>query len=279
MADGLSTYHRAVSAADTTRLTRAEEQALAADIAAAAAPGASPRQCRKGRRAEEQLVTSNLPLALWWATRMRRTGGPELDELVSAANVGLVLGARAFRPGFDAPFSAFARHHVLSEIRRCRRQMATITLPGDTAPKRGRVLAARERLISDLHREPTNAELAAEAGVDPGDIAALTPPGTVNLTETVAYSERCADADAVAPEEWAEARDVGARMRELAERVLTDDEWTVLRLRFGVDGGDPQGMDEVAAAVGVSRQWVGSLEASALAKLRHPSTAAWTVLR
>ena len=52
---------------------------------------------------------------------------------------------------------------------------------------------------------------------------------------------------------------------------LTPRENKVLRMRFGLDDGQPRTLEEVGEAFGVTRERVRQIEAKALRKLRHPS--------
>ena len=52
---------------------------------------------------------------------------------------------------------------------------------------------------------------------------------------------------------------------------LTPREQKVLSLRFGLDGGEPMHMEEVAKEYNTTRERIRQIEAKALRKLRHPS--------
>lgn len=60
---------------------------------------------------------------------------------------------------------------------------------------------------------------------------------------------------------------------QLAEvlKTLTPREEKVLRLRFGLDDGNPKTLEEVGKEFNVTRERIRQIEAKALRKLRHPS--------
>ena len=80
------------------------------------------------------------------------------------------------------------------------------------------------------------------------------------------------DEDAVSPEEAAEQ----VLLRDAlvaALNTLTERERTVLILRFGFDGGQPQTLEQVGQYFDVTRERIRQIETKALRKLRHPSRA------
>ena len=56
-----------------------------------------------------------------------------------------------------------------------------------------------------------------------------------------------------------------------ALQALSDREQRVIRMRFGLDDGHPQTLEEVGRAFHVTRERIRQIEAKALRKLRHPS--------
>lgn len=53
--------------------------------------------------------------------------------------------------------------------------------------------------------------------------------------------------------------------------TLSEKEKTVIKLRFGFDGGVPKSLEETGRVVRVTRERVRQIEAKAIRKLRHPS--------
>lgn len=80
-------------------------------------------------------------------------------------------------------------------------------------------------------------------------------------------------ADATGPEPFQGAAHV-MLVAEI-ERALTPleaNEREVLRLRFGMDNGEPRRLEEVAEHLNLPRETVRRIEKRALSKLRHPCT-------
>ena len=59
-------------------------------------------------------------------------------------------------------------------------------------------------------------------------------------------------------------------MQVCALEELDDREKDVVRMRFGLDGGQPRTLEEVGRHFGVTRERVRQIEARTMAKLRHP---------
>ena len=51
---------------------------------------------------------------------------------------------------------------------------------------------------------------------------------------------------------------------------LSEREQEIVRMRFGLDGGQAKTLEEVGKEFGVTRERIRQIEAKTLAKLRHP---------
>jgi RNA polymerase sigma factor (sigma-70 family) len=92
----------------------------------------------------------------------------------------------------------------------------------------------------------------------------LREDGDADLGDVVA------DSSAVSPfDQAAEALLVGEISRLLAP--LDEREATILRLRFGLDRGEPRTLEEVGEHFNLTRERIRQIEARAMSKLRHPS--------
>jgi RNA polymerase sigma factor for flagellar operon FliA len=112
----------------------------------------------------ERLILEHLPLVRYIAKRVHSRVPPSvmLDDLINSGILGLIDAINKFDPTKLVDLRIYARHRIRGAILDSLRGL-------DWSPRRlrrkGRVLdGLRERLTSTLHREPTEAELAGEAG-------------------------------------------------------------------------------------------------------------------
>ena len=63
-------------------------------------------------------------------------------------------------------------------------------------------------------------------------------------------------------------KESGAKVRRCVATCLTEREAEIIRLRYGLDGGEPLTQREVAAKYNISRSYVSRIEKKAVEKLR-----------
>lgn len=133
--------------------------------------------------------------------------------------------------------------------------------------------AVDERLVSELGRNPTQEEIAAELH--------MSLEETANLTQTLAAARKLAQArpaeEVPTQEEEAEEQQAvedtayfQARQR-ITEMLstLSDEDAKLLSLRFGLEGGLPLSPEETGRKLGLTPEEVVTREAAALASLRQ----------
>jgi RNA polymerase sigma factor (sigma-70 family) len=267
---------------DEARLGQLVQAGQEARAALAADPTLAPvqrrmlaRAARAGDEAAEAFVKANLRLVVSVASKYQWSGLPLLD-LVQEGNLGLIHAVEKFdwRKGFK--FSTYATWWIRQAIGRAIDNTArTIRLPGHVGDQIRKVRRTQSAMEMALGRPPTEAELAAETGL-PEDLVTdllryddepASLAGHVGDGDDTELGDLIADRSTPTPFEAT----VGNMMPEEVERLLRplgDTERQVLRLRYGLDRGEPRTLDEVGDVLSLSGERIRKIERSALRKLR-----------
>jgi RNA polymerase primary sigma factor len=272
-ADELEALEQAVQAQDPLKLyvrsigggplhTRVEERELAR------------RKDAGDEEAKKKLIESNLRLVMSITRNYTKAGVPLLD-LIQEGNLGLIRAVEKFDYRMGYKLSTYATWWIRQAVTRALAdQGRTIRLPVHVAEQVRRLLRTRRQLAQKLNREPTQAELAAESGLEEKRVQELLDlvEVPVSLETPVGdgeslYGDLIEDVHSETPDETTAQR---SRASELARALahLNPRMRRVLALRFGLDGEQPQTLEEVGAGLGITRERVRQLESRALRELR-----------
>ena len=154
-------------------------------------------------------------------------------------------------------------------------QSKTIRLPVHLVDKISKMRRTSMRLQEELGREPTDEELAGELDIAPSRVtqmrlAAIRPASLdapIGDEDSNNFAEVVQDENADTPYQLLEDKTVTKMLQEMVTTLDTR-EATILRSRFGLDGGPERTLEEVGAKFGVTRERVRQIQNIALRKLR-----------
>lgn len=122
---------------------------------------------RRGQRARDRFVSANLRLAVSYVTKRcgRMSKVHSTDDLIQAANLGLITAVERFDPARGYRFSTYAYWWIRQAVNRWVDEYGrSIAIPVSHAQHLSRIGTITRRFQLDLGRAPTHAELAAELG-------------------------------------------------------------------------------------------------------------------
>ena len=234
---------------------------------------------QRGDAASEQFISANLRLVVSIAKRYQATDLPLLD-LVQEGNLGLMHAVTKFdwRKGFK--FSTYATWWIKQAISRgIDNTSRTIRLPVHAGDQVRRLQRTKHQLEGQTGRTPSPSELAEALGINERQVVELIRHGTetVSLDARVGPDGESELGDMVTDNTTPSPFDVvtqamlGGEVEKLLS-VLDEREREIIRLRYGLDQGEPRTLEDVGNTLHLTRERIRQIERSALSKLRHPST-------
>ena len=219
------------------------------------------------RTARDEMIQGNLKLVLSVIQRFSNRGEP-LDDLFQVGCMGLIKAIDNFNTDLQVRFSTYAVPMIIGEVRRYLRDNNAVRVSRSLRDTAYKAIQVRERLSSELNREPKVEEIAKELDMSKEDVVialeAIIEP--VSLYEPV-YNEG-GDAiyvmdqigDSNTPDSWMDEILIRDSIKNLSQR-----EKNILNLRFML--GKTQ--TEVAKEIGISQAQVSRLEKGALKKIKN----------
>ncbi len=245
-------------------LTAQEEVELAAKI-------------KKGdKKAREQMIKANLRLVVKIAHDYEGLGLPLLD-LINEGNIGLMKAVERFDPSKGGKLSTYGAWWIKQSIKRAlANQSKTIRLPVHLVDKISRMRRTAMRLQEIFGREPSDDELGEELNISASRVAQLRTaairPASLDAPigddDSNNFAEVVQDENAENPYEQLEEKTVTGMLSDMVN-TLDEREATILRYRFGLDGGNERTLEEVGQRFGVTRERVRQIQNIALNKLRR----------
>ena len=242
------------------------------------------RRVQQGdEQARDQMIESNLRLVVKIA---RKYHVPKLGilDLIEEGNIGLMHAVEKFDPERGFRFSTYASWWIRHEIERSiMNQSRTVRLPVHIVRQLNRYKRASYELVQSLQHEPSLQEIADFTDSSLDDLsrimnmnrssASMDEPFASSEPSNLTMLDAVQNKSAEDPMEVAQRHDVSALMQDWL-KFLGDLPRDIIERRFGLceyglDRGEVQTLEQVAKAVGLTRERVRQIQIQALQKLKQ----------
>ncbi len=217
--------------------------------------------------AREKLISGNLRLVL--SVIQKFSGrGESMDDLFQVGCIGLIKAIDCFDLSQNVQFSTYGVPMISGELRRFLRDHSAVRVSRSMRDTAYKVLQVKERLTSELGREPDIEQIARELELNRSDVVfaldaicepvSLYEPVYTDSGENVCVMDQIGDSRNT-DEHWLEQLALGEAVEKLTER-----EKQILSMRYY--SGKTQ--MEVAREIGISQAQVSRLEKNAIDRIK-----------
>lgn len=238
------------------------------------------REARTHKRhidhARDALILANLRLVVHIAKKYLNHGISFMD-LIQEGNIGLMKAVEKFEYERGNKFSTYAYWWIKQAIERAIADKARIIrIPVHVNEKIKKISRVARELGETLGRKPTPQEIAKKLRMPVVKVEEILgvvqePQALEDLSaddDSPGLLRFVADPNAPSPLEKTVDRELREKI-EATLRVLNTREVEIIRLRFGIGRDMPFTLEEIGRVMGLSRERVRQIEATALKKIQQ----------
>ena len=221
------------------------------------------------------MIRSNLRLVVNIAKNYTNRG-LALPDLIEEGNIGLLKAVEGFNPEMKVRFSTYAAWWIKQAIKRALiNSVQPIHIPTYMVEMIAKWKQAISELEDKLGRIPTMEELAKQMKMSVKKVRIIhravrafhsPTQSSLNDEDGLSLHEMLQDEKTLTPDELVLGKDEVKMIYQLLARIDIR-EAEILRLRFGLDDGQPLTLKEIGEKVGLTRERVRQIESEALRKL------------
>ncbi len=204
--------------------------------------------------------------------------GVDTADLIQEGNASLFQAIDGFDWRRDVRFRTYAQYWVHQAVLKMLYNSArTVRVPIWVQKILGKIRKAQEAGRRE-GREPTTTEIGARLGIPAERVewVLATRRYAVSLDAEIKHEEGTSLVQLM-PDESLEPIPESIQEGNLKEALagvladLPDREQRILRRRFGLDGGEPQTLGEIAAELGITAERVRQLQNAAIGRIKKPN--------
>ena len=229
-----------------------------------------------------EFLERNFRLVLFFARRKADLTRLSFLDLFQEGYFGLSEAVDRFDPSMGGKFSTYAAYWINCKIGRAISKYSQVKVPINTRAKiMNNLKRVEKNLFEDLKRQPTPDELAERIGISPAKLAdILNACSNITSLDTTPELNRNDDSlmNIITDHEPSVAKiveniDRREYIMKVLEKALSEQQLEIVKRRFGFDGCEPQTFEDIAHALGSTKQNVNALLQKALDKLSVGSDA------
>ncbi|KAK4793671.1 hypothetical protein SAY86_024106 [Trapa natans] len=229
-----------------------------------------------GSSCREKLITANLRMVVHIAKQYQGRG-LSLQDLLQEGSMGLMKSVEKFKPQAGCRFATYAYWWIRQTVRKAIFQHSrTIRLPENVYGLLNKVMEAKRSYVQEGNYRPSKEQIAKRVCMSVEKLEKLMSATRTPLSmqqpvwtdQDTTFQEITADTGIEIPDVSVSKQLMRQHVRNLLS-ILSPKERRIIKLRFGIEGGEQKSLSEIGNIFGLSKERIRQLENRALYKLKQ----------